>query len=72
MSLKSSEAHEGYFVSLLMLTFMVCSPILRTTSPFPQFVTAFLVAREGRLKMIGAWLSSLVIFISTTRKSTGK
>ena len=39
---------------------------------FPQSVTDFAVARKGHPKMIGAWLSSLVVFISTTRKSTGK
>ena len=69
---KSSEAHEGYFISLLMSIFTVCSPTLRITSTFPQSVTALAVSRKGRSKMIGAWLSSLVVFISTTRKSTAK
>ena len=72
MAPKSSKAHEGYFISLLMSTFMVCSPTLRITSPLPQLVTTFTVARKGRPKMIGAWLNSLVVFISTTRKSTRK
>ena len=35
MAPNSSEVHEGYFISLLMSTFMVCSPTLRITSPFP-------------------------------------
>ena len=64
----SFETCEGYFISLLMSTFTVCSPTLRITSPFPQYVTA----RKGHPKMIGAWLSSFIIFISTTRKSTRK
>ena len=72
MAPKSSEAREGYFMSLLMSTFTVCSPTLRITSPFPQSVTALAVARKGRPRIIGAWLSSLVIFMSTTKKSTGK
>ena len=55
---KSSEAREGYFINLLMSTFTVCSPTLRINSPFPQLVTAFVVARKGRPKMIWAWLSS--------------
>ena len=54
MAPKSSEAHEGYFISLLMSTFMVCSPTLRITSPFPQSMTAFAVARKRRPKMIEA------------------
>ena len=33
-----SEAREGYFVSLLMSTFMVSSPTLRITSLYPQSV----------------------------------
>ena len=68
----SSEAHEGYFISLLMSTFTVCSPILRITSPFPQSMMALVVTRKVHLKMIGAWLSSLVIFISTIRNSIEK
>ena len=72
MAPKSSEAREGYFMSLLILTFMVCSPTLRITSPFPRSVTALVVARKGRPRIIGVWLSSLVIFMSTTRKSTRK
>ena len=72
MAPNSSKACEGYFISLLLSTFTVCSPTLRVTFLSPQSVTAFDVARKGRPKMIGAWLSSLVIFISMTRKSTGK
>ena len=72
MAPKSSEAREGYFISLLMSSFTVCSPTLRIISPFSQSVMAFSVARKGHPKMIGAWLSFLVIFISMTRKSTGK
>ena len=53
MAPKSLEAHEGFFISLLMSTFTVCSPTLRITSPFPQSMTAFAVARKGRPKMIG-------------------
>ena len=69
---KSSEAHEGYFISLLMSTFTVCSPTLRIIYHFPQSVMAFALARKGRPKMIEPWLSSLVVFISMTRKSIGK
>ena len=72
MAPKSLKSCEGYYINLLMLTFTVCSPTLRITSPFPQSVTTFAVAKKGLLRIIGAWLSSLVIFTSTTRKSTGK
>ena len=72
MAPKSLEAREGYFISLLTLTFTVCSPTLRITSPFAQPVTTFAVDRKGRSKIIGDLLSSLVIFMSTTKKSTGK
>ena len=72
MAPNSSEAREGYFICLLMLNFTVCSSTMRITSHFPQCVIAFVLARKGRPKMIGAWLSSLLIFISTVRKTIEK
>ena len=58
MALKSLKACEGYFISLLMLTFTMCSLTLRITFPFPQYVTAFAIAKKGLPRIIGAWLSS--------------
>ena len=54
MAPKSLEAHEGYFINLLMSTFTVCSPTFKITSPFSQFVTTFAVPKNGHLKMIEA------------------
>ena len=72
MSPTSSEAREGYFINFLMSTFTICSPTFYITSPFPQSMMAFVVAKKCCPRMIGVWLSSLVIFISMTRKSTRK
>ena len=52
MAPNSSEAREGYFISLLMSTFTVGYPTLRITFPFPQSVTVFGVSRKGHPKMI--------------------
>ena len=41
-------------VKSMNMTFMVCSPSVRISSHFPQFVTAFVLALKGRPMMIGA------------------
>ena len=72
MAPNSLECREGYFINLLMSIFTVFSPTQRITSPFPYFVMAFAVVRNGCPKMIGALLRSLVILMSTTKKSIEK